>query len=455
MDISSAPLLRVLLIVTVALAIVGAWYAGRWYFGNTIAEVTPMIEEGALETARTALSLAPDDPMSYWSAGQVEMREFTPEMLAAAVSHFEQAVSLSPNDYRLWMDLGRARERAGDAAGSEKAFRRAVELAPSYSSPRWHLGNLLLRQGRLNEAFAELRLAGESDKRLRPQIFNLAWRVYGEDIQAVERVVGNSAATRADLAVYLISQGHIDEALQIWSSLNAAEKKEQRGTGDALVKALVAAKRYRAVLDASRDLAPQAEGLPAVGQFFNGGFESDAATAVFDKVFGWQVNSASEAQIAIDPRTAHQGSRSLRVVFNAPTNLRSINISQLVVVEPSTSYRLECFALARNLRTAGAPTIEVVDAADEKNTLGVSQPLSIESADWQRMTIDFTTPAKAEAIQVRPSRASCGPKMAVCPILGLVWYDDFNLQRISGSADTGGSAARAGSAASAKDGSAR
>ena len=176
---------------------------------------------------------------------------------------------------------------------------------------------------------------------------------------------------------------------------------------------------------------------------------------MFDKVFGWQVNSASEAQIAIDPRTAHQGSRSLRVVFNAPTNLRSINISQLVVVEPSTSYRLECFALARNLRTAGAPTIEVVDAADEKNTLGVSQPLSIESADWQRMTIDFTTPAKAEAIQVRPSRASCGPKMAVCPILGLVWYDDFNLQRIGGSADAGGSAARAGSAASAKDGSAR
>ncbi|MGB7925653.1 MAG: tetratricopeptide repeat protein [Pyrinomonadaceae bacterium] len=448
------PVLRLLLILVGALALVSAFYAGRWYFGNTIAEFTPKIEVGAMDSARTALSLAPDDPMSHWSAGQVEMKEFTAEQLAEAVNHFERAVSLSPNDYRLWMDLARAREQTGDPVGSEKAFRRAVELAPSYSYPRWFLGNLLLRQGRADEAFAELRLAGEADRRLRPQIFNLAWRIYGENVELAQRAVGDSAGARAELAVYLINQERVDDALRIWSSLSATQKKEQRETGEALVKALVAAKRYRAVLDASRDLAPQGASLAEAGQFFNGGFESDAA-AVTSNVFGWQVNPSSEAQIAIDPRTAHQGSRSLRVVFNAPTTLNFNNISQLVVVEPATSYRFECFAIVRNLRTAGAPVIEIVDATDEKNVLGVSEPLSIESSDWQRVTVDFKTPEKMEAVTIRTDRAPCGPKMTVCPILGLVWYDDFNLQRTGGNADAGASSAGAGNARSAQQSSAR
>ena len=438
-----ASVLRVALVVPMVLALVGSWYAGRWYLGNTIAEFTPSVEVGADDSARTALSLAPDDPVSHWSAGQVEMKEFTPEQLAQAVKHFEEAVSLSPNDYRLWMDLGRARERVGDAAGSEKAFRRAVELAPSYSYPRWYLGNLLLRLGRNDEAFADLRSAGEADKRLRPQIFNLAWHVYGEDVGAVERAVGDSAAARTDLAVYLIGQERFDEAMRIWSTLSPADKKEQREAGDALIKALVGAKRYRAVLEAARDLYPQDTALPQPEQFFNPGFESDAAPAI-GNVFGWQVDPRPEAQIAIDPHTSHQGSRSLRVIFNAPTNLDFNNITQLVVIEPATSYHFECYAITRSLKTAGAPTVEIVDAADGKTVLGTSQPLPIGDNDWQHVTVDFKTPEKGEAVIVRTARTTCGKRMAVCPILGMVWYDDFNLQRSGGgsatAANTGASA---------------
>jgi hypothetical protein len=441
------PLLRVALLLPVALALVCSWYAGRWYFGNSIAEFTPKVEDGAMDSAQTALSLAPGDPLSHWSAGQVEMREFSPEKLAEAVKHFERAASLSPNDYRLWMDLGRAREQTGDAAGSEKAFRRAVELAPSYSYPRWFLGNLLLRQGRQDEAFVELRRAGETDDRLRPQIYNLAWYVYGQDVQAVERAVGDSSGARAQLAVYLIGREQIDDAMRIWSGLNAAEKREQRETGDALVKALVAAKRYRAVLDVSRDLAAQGAALPEVGQFFNGGFESDAG-AVVANLFGWQVNASTEVQIAIDPRTSHQGSRSLRVIFNAPTKLAFNNISQLVVVEPSSDYRFECYGRTQNLRTAGAPAIEILDAQDG-TVLATSAPLSIDNTDWQHLTVDFKTPAKVEAVTVRTTRATCGPKMAVCPILGMVWYDDFNLQRTGANTGTGEGGRSA--AADAKD----
>ena len=65
-------------------------------------------------------------------------------------------MSLSPYDYRFWMSLGTAYDQDGDAAKAEAALRRAVALAPSYAYPHWYLGNLLLRNGHYDEAFAEI-----------------------------------------------------------------------------------------------------------------------------------------------------------------------------------------------------------------------------------------------------------------------------------------------------------
>src|SRR4051812_31625580 len=152
----SKPAWRVLLVVPVLLTLLGSWYALRWYVGDFVAEFAPKMEEGQrLETAQAAMRLAPSDPWTHWVVAGLQKRSFLLEDLSAAVRHYEEAVRPSPNDYRFWLDLGRAREEAGDRAGGEKALRRAVELAPNYALPRWHLGNLLLRAGREEEAFAE------------------------------------------------------------------------------------------------------------------------------------------------------------------------------------------------------------------------------------------------------------------------------------------------------------
>ena len=54
------------------------------------------------------------------------------------------------------MSFGKALEQAGETEKAEKALREAVKLAPSYAYPRWHLGNLLIRTERYDEAFQEL-----------------------------------------------------------------------------------------------------------------------------------------------------------------------------------------------------------------------------------------------------------------------------------------------------------
>ena len=61
-----------------------------------------------------------------------------------------------------------------------------MELAPAYAYPHWYLGNLYLRNGRYNEAFAELRRAAEADPELLPQQFSLSWEVYKNDPEALK-----------------------------------------------------------------------------------------------------------------------------------------------------------------------------------------------------------------------------------------------------------------------------
>ena len=121
-----------------------ASYLVRWYFAATIASNTD-----SKEVADLAIDLAPGDPQAHFTSAALSGRIFAPEELAKSLAQYEQAVALAPNDYRLWLALGNARERAGNPAGAEVALRKALELAPNYSFVKWTLGNILLRQGKM------------------------------------------------------------------------------------------------------------------------------------------------------------------------------------------------------------------------------------------------------------------------------------------------------------------
>ncbi len=419
---------RGLLLVPLFVALVCLWYVARWCLGDTMAEWLP--EEGA---ARAAVRLAPADPQAHFTLARLAERSFEPEQLVVAVKEYEQAATLSPNDYRLWFQLGRARGLVGDDAGSERALRRAVELAPNYPEPRWYLGNLLLRAGRTDESFVELRRAGEADAiKFRPQVFDLAWHVFRADVAAVLSVVGDSAETRAGLAAYLLKQQRLDDALRLWSALTPAQQQEQRATGEQIVQTLIAAKRYRATLAVQRDLLGQRQGgqstselVPDVGQLLNGGFEAPVGPPG-KSWYDWQVTPVAQVQLNLDEHVKHSAARSLRLVFNATSALDFHHVAQLVVVAPQQRYNLSYFVRTEELKSASTLLTQLVDAADQAHVLVASAPLANGASDWQQVTLDFTTGAQTEAIVVRLVRAPCAE--AVCPLFGKVWYDDFNLQ---------------------------
>jgi len=413
------------MIVVLLLALVWTWFAVRWYIGNTLAEYFNP-EDDSLQTVLRAVSLAPTDPLAHWRVGEFMQRKLPPDQLGQAIKEYETAVSLSPNDYRFWISLGSALEQQGDNESAEKVLRRSVDLAPSYSYPGWYLGNLLVREGKNEEGFAELRRASESNAELRPQLFNLAWELYNSDFQALKTAIGPTAEARAQFAEYLFVRNRPDDGLAVWGSLTAEEKRANRDAGKAILAALLLGKHFHKAMPIWNDLSPSSTYRTELGKILDPGFEDDFPRDR-DTVFGWQVKNINQLQIGIDPTTAHGGGRSLRLVFQVRARLEAIEIFQLIAVQPSTTYNFECYVKTHNLQSAATPLIQIAEAADGSSLVN-SDGAPVGTNDWQRVALTFKTGEKSEAIVVRVGRSSCEDN-SVCPIFGTVWYDDFNLSR--------------------------
>lgn len=415
---------KLMMIIIVLMALTTSWFVVRWYLGNTLAEYL-IPEQNQLETAQMAVSWAPNDPLPHWRLGNFIQNSLPSDQILLAVAEYEKAVSLSPSDYRFWMDLGAALEQAGDSDKAEKALRQAVKLAPSYSYPSWHLGNLLLREGRYPEAFAELHRASEANDLLRPQLFNLAWQVNKEDFESLKASIGNGPEARAQFSQYLISRGRFDEGLRFWNTLSETEKRANQPATLSMIDNLVAAKRYHQAVEIWNSVAPMAAARAEPGHIIDGGFENNIANGR-GAVFSWQFQSVSQAQAGIASTPAHTGDHSFRILFQVRTRLAAINVSQLVPVKPNTQYDLEWYLKTDKLVSAATPIVLIADATDE-TSLASSEAAPNGDNDWQRISLSFKTGAKTEAVRLKISPTSCSDN-SVCPIFGTIWYDDFDLK---------------------------
>lgn len=422
---------RWLLLLPALLAILGAWFVVRWYIGNTVAEYAPGVAEGGIEMVRLAVRWAPGDPETHWRLGRFEEKVFSAESLTDALREYQLAVILSPNDYRYWMELGRALEATGDPESGEKALRRAVELAPAYSHPRWYLGNLLLREEKLGEAFDHLGHAAEADDLMRPQVFDLAMHVFAGDVNEIAKIACVSPSARMQFAIYLVLGKRFDDAMRMWSATKPADRRAQPDLVKEMKHSLVEARQFRSALALMRELEPDAD-LPQPEHFWNGGFESELkpVSVASSNPFTWLVDFRSPAQVSLDSH-AHTGQKSLRVVLKASRTMDTIRISQTVAVEPGAHYRFEYYVRTENLLSASTPALVVSDAVDGV-TLAASASLPTGTNDWQKMSVDFTANQTHDGITIGFSRAPCSGDQQICPIFGTVWYDDFNLQRVSG-----------------------
>ena len=408
---------RIVLVAVIIFALVFGWLAIRWQLGNMLAELTLATDQNAAEVAQLAVNFAPDDPLANWLFANTKTAN------SDAVQGLEKVVRLSPNDFRWWIELGRAREQAEMPEAAEKAFQKAVELAPDYTFPHWQFGNFYLRQNRTDEAFAELKKAAENNSLYREQVFSIAWSFFEKDTAKLEQIAGDSAVGRADLAKFYAIKERPKDSLRIWNTLSEEDKKANATGANLIARVLYDKRFYREAIEFVRQIGIEPEAKAETIQ--NAGFEKPIGEAQ-DTYFGWRISPIAKMEVKLDANFKHEGNRSLRVSFNGYADATLYSIYQTVTVEPKANYRLSFWIRTENLKSGGTPNLEIYNAADSKN-IATSAAFPVGTNDWQQIKIEFATPESAEAVALRTTRAFCGD---ACPIVGTFWYDDFKLERL-------------------------
>ena len=202
-------------------------------------------------------------------------------------------------------------------AGAEKALRRAVELAPNYVDTHWTLGNNLLRQGKSEEAYNEIRQSTiGSDKYVIPAIAT-AWQIFNGDISLIRKNIGDSPKLNAFLADFLLKREHYDEAFEVWNGISPEMKSvNYRAQSEEIYNQLVSAGKYRYARMVKASLDNQ-EKTDVFGKVTNGGFENNVRQQKAD-FFDWQIADAAQPLIGFDDRIKHGGNLSLVIIFNSP-----------------------------------------------------------------------------------------------------------------------------------------
>ncbi|MEZ5347170.1 MAG: hypothetical protein R2681_16610 [Pyrinomonadaceae bacterium] len=409
---------RIILLILLIMCLVFLVFGIKWMLGNTIST-----QAATKDVAELAIGLAPNDPKTHFALANVNERSFLPEDGPKSLAGFEKAVSLSPYDYRLWLALGKSRERSGDVEAAEKDLKRAMDLAPSYAQVKWAFGNLLLRRGKTDEAFRMIRNAVDNDPKFASPAATTAWQIFDGDIEKVKKTIGDSAQVKSSLALFLAKEGKFEDAFEIWKTLPASGlKTDFKQDSERILQYFLNGQKYKMAFAIKSQLTDKNKAAVKFEQITNGGFESDVRTDQ-PELFDWEIAAGAVPQINLARDQKHGGSQSLLINFNITKREEFRTISQTVAVESGKDYVLEIFYKS-DVNVKETVKWEVVDAISQ-TVISASDPLP-QNADWQKMEVAFTAPEASQGVIVRLIREGC--ESVICPINGKIWFDDISLK---------------------------
>lgn len=367
-------------------------------------------------SAEDGVRYDPSDPEAFYVRGVLLEQS---NDYAGAIRDLERATELRPADYLLWLELGRARQFEDDEVGAREAFQRSVKLAPYAVDPRWQLGNALLRAGRFDEAFVELRRAAAGDSTLLPVVFDLAWNAYSGNLDRFEHAIQlDRSGDRIALAHFVLQRGNPAAAVALFKATNGVSA-EQRGS---FVSALLSVKRFHEAYEVWSGGVYRA----GLGVIANGDFEGEFAP---DEGFGWKFDPQLENVSArLDVNEARSGKRSVVLQFTGSSNPGTPLLSQMVLIEPDTSYQLHLAAKTEDLVTGGIPSVVITNPEASDGGLLAQTALPVKAYSWQDLKLNFHAPKDVVAIRIAIQRQACAQQP--CPAMGSVWLDDFSLRKL-------------------------
>jgi len=368
------------------------------------------VATNSIDVADAAVQFAPSDPEAHRARATVTNRLQRPE---AAAKSLETAAALRYRDDYLWIELGNTREELGDPKGALTSLNEAVRWAPHYAHTRWQRGNLLLRMGQANEAFADLRSAAIANPRYVPNLIDLAWGISRHDLKTTEALLDiKNDNARLALIRFLAKQGkgrEVFDQIQLLNTPLSAETKTD------LSQLLFASKAFTESFALSQPREPL---------LINSGFEDPLVFT--DSGFNWIIAPQHKNRFAIDVSEKLSGAKSLQINADATWTPETPLLSQTFIVKPNTSYRISFAVKTKDLVTGGPPLLLINDASNDQ-LLGKSENFPTATTSWTKLSVDFTTLPTSQAAVIRLQRSNCDS--SPCPIFGTLWLDEFYIEQ--------------------------
>jgi tetratricopeptide (TPR) repeat protein len=365
----------------------------------------------SVSVADEAVLLSPSDPEAHRARATVLNRL---QMAGEAVKSLETAATLRYRDDYLWIELGNTKEDLGNTTGALVAMDQAVRWAPYYAHTHWQRGNLLLRMGQPDVAFAELRTAAATNPTYFPNLIDLAWSVSRGDVQATEDLIGiTNDNERLALIRFLAGKGEGNEVLHQFGLLSRPLFPENIKE---IIRLLLAAKAFRQASELWDGSGPP---------ILNASFEEPFV--LNDTGFGWIVSpNETKNHLAVDVSEKLDGTKSLQIRLDGIWTAGTPLLSQTIILEAETTYRLFFSVKTKDLVTGGPAIITVSDATNNQ-LLGKSENLPTATSPWVSLNFDFTTLPNSQAAVIRLQRNNCDSPP--CPIFGTLWLDQFRIEQ--------------------------
>jgi hypothetical protein len=378
-----------------------------------------------------ATHLEPGNPENWYLLGRYWQYTIDEPDPSRAIDNFRHALSLNPRSADAWLDLGTVFESEGDFVAAQNAYLQARKVYPASAAVAWRYGNFLLRQGDVNQAFAEIRRAVYADPKRSAEAFSRCWRV-NPDVQAVlDGVIPPDRAPYLDVIRELAAADQLAATLTVWQRLVSIHPHMSPADVVFFTEFLLQKGRFA---DAQRVwqnallLSDVATGDAPGSILWDGGFESNVRGGGFAWTFP---GSTVGVQASFDSHQRHSGKQSLRLSFDGKHNTNYDGVCTNVEVRPETTYRFSAWVRTQALtsdegvrfRFSWFLDLAPAGSTDSEDFRG-TQP-------WTRMEMPWSSVKDVHHLRVCILRnASHGFDTR---IQGTAWIDDVSLVQVGNS----------------------
>ncbi len=396
------------------------------------AYITWCVREHSPNSLRRAIQLDPDNCEAYSELGILEfyLQALDPSEMARAETYVRRAVKCEPLNGDRWRDLANILEASGKVEEAISAMETAHSLAPRNALFQWDAANILLRHGKLKQAFGYFRQALSGYPDYATITFGTLWKATDDGDAILEDAIPNTVDMDLSYLVYLSSNSKYDESKKVWERLLGHGQPFPVEKCFPYFDALINADRNQQASEAWEQLAlsgllPRNELASRANLINNGGFEEEPANGGLD----WRIYPAGGAVATMDRQIRHSGAQSLSIHFEGLSNINFQHILQFVPVAARSEYRFSAYMKSRVLTTSSGVRFEISDHREPRKLHWETEDL-LGTSEWREFTSDVQTgpDTKFLAVVLR-RRPGLGPGSR---IEGTVWVDDVSLISLRG-----------------------